>query len=215
MSEDLIIKNFSAVFEKPLLEEVLQIGAVKSVKAGELMMDIGDHIRSMPIIIDGTVKIVREDEEGNEVFLYYVNPKETCAMSLTCCLGNATSSIRATVEEDCKILFLPVQKMDEWMKKYASWRQFVIGSYQNRFEELLGAVDLLAFKKMDERLMTYLQERVKIKKSMELQITHGDIARDLGTSREVISRLLKALEKSGKIKLGRNRLVLIGQSLLV
>ncbi|BDD01525.1 Crp/Fnr family transcriptional regulator [Persicobacter psychrovividus] len=210
MVKETVINQFRGIFEKALLEEIAQHATLVAVNEGDVLMDYGQHIRSMPIILSGSVKIVREDEDGKEVFLYYVNAKETCAMSLTCCMGNAQSRIRATMEDQGEILMLPVIYMDEWMRRFSSWRQFVIQAYQNRFEELLGAVDLLAFKKMDERIATYLHEKAKIKEAQTLRITHGEIAQDLGTSREVVSRILKALEKEGQIALGRNKVTLLG-----
>jgi len=166
-------------------------------------MDIGQAINQIPLVLKGSIKILREDEEGNEIFLYYLEPGHACATSITCCMSGQRSTIRAIAEDDTEYLAIPVQYSDEWMLKYKTWKNFVMNTYAERFEELLKAIDQLAFKKMDERFSKYLHD------NSEIHISHQEIAYDLNTSREVISRLLKQLERMGSIKLGRNRIIIL------
>lgn len=203
-----IHETFSYLFENELLNEIEKYGKIKTFKANSLILDVGEKISHMPLLLKGAVKIMREDEQGDELLLYYLESGDTCAMTLTCCMGNAKSEIRAICEEDTEAIFIPVEKMDEWMIKYKSWRSFVLASYHARTQEMLEAIDSLAFMKLDQRLYKYLTDKVKISGSLELEFTHQQIAEELHSSRVVISRLLKQLERDEKIKLHRNKIVL-------
>lgn len=204
------IKNrFGTFFEAPLLEEMLSEGIFKEIAEGEVLMSYGKTIRSMPILISGAIKVLREDEKGDELLLYFLEGGDTCAMTMTCCLGKQKSEIRATAEMDTKLIMIPIEKMEEWMTNYKSWRNFVLNSYHNRMMEMLGTIDKIAFLKMDERLLEYLKEKAKRSNDGFIQSTHQDIAYELHTSRVVISRLLKRLENDGYISLLRNRIQII------
>ncbi len=206
---EILRTKFSILNEKELIDEIQKCCKLVDVESGTILMDIGSYIRQMPLLIKGTIKISREDSEGNELLLYYLNSGETCTMSLICCMGDVQSNIRATAIEDTEIIMLPVNKLNEWMRKYESLRNFVFRSYQIRFEELLQTVDSIAFMKMDERIERYLNERSKELNSKILNLTHQEIASDMNSSREVISRLLKQMEKLGKIKLHRFKIEII------
>lgn len=197
---------FGYIFEEELIDEIIAAGALKHVKEGEVIIDYGQQVRFMPLLLDGAIKVTRQDDEGDELLLYYLDNGDTCSMTMTCCMGNAKSEIKATAERDSDIIFIPVEKIGEWTKKYHGWMAFVFESYNNRFNELLSAIDSLAFSNMHDRLFRYLKDKVLITKSTTLELTHQDIAYDLNTSRVVVSRLLKNLEREGKIKLHRNRL---------
>lgn len=173
------------------------------------MIDLGEEIKFIPIILEGAIKIVREDENGDELLLYFVEFGNTCAMTLNCCIGNVSSEIRAICESDTRLIMIPVMYMDQWITKYKSWRTFIFNNYQNRMIELLKAIDSLTFKKLDQRLEQYLHEKANVSKNKELQITHYEIATDLNSSRVVISRLLKQLENEGTVQLGRNTIILL------
>jgi CRP/FNR family transcriptional regulator, anaerobic regulatory protein len=201
---DLLQEQFGHLFEDELLQEIDSIGVLKEIKGGEMLMDIGNYVTAMPLLISGAIKVLREDEDGDELLLYFLERGHTCAMTLSCCLGQKKSEIRAIAETDTKLIMIPVQKMEEWTSKYKSWRNFVFNSYQNRLDEMLETIDSIAFLNMHERLWNYLQEKVRINKSNRVLNTHQEIAYDLHTSRVVVSRLLKSLEKQGKIKLQRN-----------
>jgi CRP/FNR family transcriptional regulator len=205
----LLHKHFPNIVEQDLQDTIVRVGEIKKIPAGMVIQDIGKFIRMVPMLYKGAIKVMREDEEGNEVFLYYLNPGETCAMSLTCCNANKPSTICAIAEEDVEMIGIPVRCMDEWMMQYHSWKDFVMQTYSNRFEELLKAVDSLAFQKMDERLLKYLQDKANVTGKTLLEVTHGQIASELNSSREVISRLLKQLENTGKVKGGRNKIQLL------
>lgn len=202
-------ERYGQLFEDALLQEINQVGTFKEVPEGFILMDMGDYIRSMPLLVSGAIKILREDGDGDELLLYFLEPGDTCAMTLTCCLGQTKSEIRAVAELETKLIMVPVEKMDEWMAKYKSWRSFVLESYQQRLNELLHTVDSIAFLKMDERLLKYLKEKVRVTNGNTIYNTHQDIAYDLHTSRVVVSRLLKTLENRGKIELHRNHIKII------
>nr|WP_315153450.1 Crp/Fnr family transcriptional regulator [uncultured Flavobacterium sp.] len=200
---DLLQKNYGHIFEKELIDEIAQVSVLKDFKEGDVLIDFGDYIKKMPLLISGAIKIMREDLDEGEMLLYFLEKGETCAMTMACCIGDTKSEIRAVAENDGQVIMIPVNKMEEWLGKYKSWRNYVFSSYNNRLKEMLSAIDNLAFMNMDERLFSYLLEKVKINNSNRILSTHQDIAYDLNTSRVVISRLLKALEKKGKIKLHR------------
>jgi len=172
-------------------------------------LDIGQDITVMPLIFSGAIKVLREDDEGYELLLYFIEKGDTCAMTFSCCLGNGKSEIRAIAESDTELLMIPIEKMDEWMAKYQSWREFILDSYHTRMSELLETIDTLAFMKMDERIMKYLKDRAMVTNDDVIYSTHQDVAHDLHTSRVVVSRLLKSLEKEGKIELSRNHIKVI------
>jgi CRP/FNR family transcriptional regulator len=202
-------EQFKSVFESELLEEMGKRGTPVFMKAGDTILDIGQTVRMMPVILSGLVKVSRLDEQGNELLLYYVNPQESCAMTFTCCMQQYPSEIKAVAEEDTELLSLPVSVMDEWLVKYPSWKSFVMKTIRFRFHELLHMIDQIAFQKLDERLVNYLKEKSKATGSPLLNLSHEQIANDLATSRVVISRLLKKLENDKKLLLYRNQLRLL------
>lgn len=205
----LLRERFNLVFEKELLDEMETKGIHVSVKAGTVILDVGQTVRTMPILLSGSIKVSRTDEEGREILLYYVNPNESCAMTFTCCMQQHASEIRAVAEEDVEMLAIPVSVMDEWMTKYPSWKSFVMRSVQNRFHELLKTIDQIAFQKLDERLVAYLKEKSRTTGSTLINLSHEQIANELATSRVVISRLLKKLETDKKLLLYRNQIKLL------
>ena len=202
-------ESFGNLFEVPLLKEIAEAGTLVEVSEGEKIIEIGEYIKGMPLLLSGAIKILREDDDGDELLLYYLEQGDTCSMTMTCCLGNTKSEIRAIAETDVSFVMVPIRKMEEWTAKYKSWRNFVFDSYHNRLNELLITVDSIAFKNMDERLVAYLKEKSRIANSKTIMNTHQEIAYDLHSSRVVISRLLKKLEHLGKIKLHRNQIELI------
>ena len=201
--------NYGHLFEDELLEEISRVGTFKEVPEGYKLMEIGQYIKSMPLLIDGAIKIMRDDDDGDELLLYFLERGDTCAMTLSCCLGDTKSEIRAIAELDTKLIMIPVEKMEEWTAKYKSWRNFVFESYHNRLMEMFETIDSIAFLKMDERLIKYLLDKVKITNSETIRATHQEIAHELHTSRVVVSRLLKSLENQGRIELFRNNIKVI------
>ncbi|RAJ16403.1 Crp/Fnr family transcriptional regulator [Olleya aquimaris] len=202
-------QHYGYLFEDELLQEINNVGTYRDIPEGLKLIEIGDYIKSMPLLVSGAIKILREDDEGDELILYFIEQGDTCAMTLSCCLGNSKSEIRAVAETDTKLIMIPVSKMEEWLGKYKSWQQFVLQSYHNRMTELLEAIDTIAFLKMDERLFKYLKDKAMVNHNDLIHVTHQEIARDLHTSRVVISRLLKTLEIDGKIELHRNNIKVI------
>lgn len=197
---------YGFLFEDELLKEIEACGSLHRVQAGERIIEIGSYVKHIPLLISGAIKILREDKEGDELLLYFIERGDTCAMTLNCCLGQTKSEIRAVAETDSVFIMIPVEKMEEWVGKYKTWRHFVFASYHSRLKEMLDTIDTIAFMNMDERLMRYLQDRAKINGSPSIQSTHQQIAYDLHTSRVVVSRLLKKLEMEGKISLQRNQI---------
>jgi CRP/FNR family transcriptional regulator, anaerobic regulatory protein len=196
--------NFGQLFDKELISEINQVGTFKNIPKGFMLMDIGEPISHIPLLISGAIKILRDDESGRELLLYYIEKGETCSVTLNCCLGNKKSEIRAISETDTKLIMIPIIKMNEWLVKYQSWRNYVLNSYQNRLNELLTTINKIAFDALDERLLKYLFEKSRITNSKIIEITHQEIAFELNSSRVVISRLLKKLEQLNKIKIHRN-----------
>ncbi|MCG1035301.1 Crp/Fnr family transcriptional regulator [Polaribacter sargassicola] len=197
-------ESFDYLFEEELINEIGRIGVKKSFKQDTIIIEIGDYIKSMPLLISGAIKILREDENGDELVLYYLEKGDTCAMTLSCCMGQSKSKIRAVAETDVELIMLPKENMATWLGTYKTWQNYILQSYHNRMEELLEAVDTIAFLKMDERLFKYLKDKAMVTHNDVLQVTHKQISEDLHTSRVVISRLLKKLENEHKIKLFRN-----------
>ena len=197
---------FKTVFEEELITEIETLAERASFSAGNVIMDYGQIVRQMPIITKGSVKISRQDEDGHELFLYYINQYETCAMTFTCCMMRNSSEIKAVAEDDVEMLLLPVDVMDKWMMKYPTWKSYIMRTIMLRFNELLKTIDQIAFQQLDERLIHYLSEKSKTHNSTLLNLSHQTIADDLATSRVVISRLLKKLENDKKILLYRNQI---------
>ena len=207
-----IDQQFSAIFkdiyEPDARQSIVEHSHIVELKPGDTLMEIGGYIKYIPFVLEGLLKIMREDKDGHELLLYYVQPGETCAMSLTCCTGDARSSVKAVAEEETTLLAFPVKYMDQWTTDYTSFKSFVMLTYQRRFDELLQTVDAIAFHSLDDRLIHALKEKQKSQGSNTLSVTHQEIANELNSSREVISRLLKRMEKDGKIEMGRNKLTI-------
>jgi len=203
------LKNQFPSFSNPLVEDIMEHAVFKFVSAGEIMMRTGQYIKNTVLVLSGTIKIYREDDDGGEFFMYHLQPGQACAISMICATKNQTSQIMAKVVEDADLIMVPLPLMDQWMMQHRSWYEFVIDTYRNRFEEVLDVVDNIAFKAMDERLSFYLMRQREAAASNELKISHQEIAADLHTSREVISRLLKKLEQQGALVLSRNQITFL------
>lgn len=205
----IIQEAYGYIFEDKLIEELIEVSTIRDFQEGDKLIEIGEYIKKMPLLLHGAIKIMREDRDEGELLLYFIEKGDTCALTLTCCMGESKSGVRAIAETDGTVAMVPVTKMEEWMGKYRSWRNYVINSYNNRLKEMLMAIDNLAFMKMEERLLNHLQEKAKINKSQIINNTHQEIAYELNTSRVVISRLLKTFEKEGVIALNRKNIELL------
>ena len=201
--------HYDGILETELLKEISEIGRIKNVEAGEKLIEIGNQINFMPLLLEGAIKIMREDEKGEDLILYYLERGDTCALTLNCCLGNAKSEIRAIAETQTKVIMIPINKMEEWMGKYKTWQNFILQSYQSRMKEMLEAIDTIAFLNMDARLLKHLKDKAMVNGDDVIRTTHQELAMDLHTSRVVVSRLLKKLEKENKIKLNRNTIAVL------
>ncbi len=196
------------LFDKELAIYLSSIAEVKTFSEGTILMKTGQYFKSSMLIIDGRVKLYRESEDGSEFFMYFLEGGNACALSMICATRNQSSEIMAIAIEETEVLMIPMQYMDELMTKYKSWYYFVLETYRNRFEELLGVIDNIAFKNMDERLDWYLKRQTE-KLGKVITLTHQQIANDLNSSREVISRLLKKMEKNHILKLHRNSIEML------
>ncbi|WP_163709799.1 Crp/Fnr family transcriptional regulator [Mangrovibacterium lignilyticum] len=190
-------------FEKELIAEMHQNSIVQEFNPGDEILREGQYIKSFPIVLEGNIRIVRNDSEGRELLLYFLNPGEACSMALTCCVGEQQSNINAYAEQQSTIIRIPSDLLDHWMIKYPSWKTYIMYSYRKRFDELLETIDAIAFLGLDEQLSRYFYARFKATGETVFQGTHQEIANHLNTSREVVSRLLKQMEQKKLISLSR------------
>ncbi len=201
-----LLQQFHYVFDDFIIRNISEHGTLKRFDTNDIIIDIGQELTHIPLLVEGNIKVMKEGHEGHELLLYVLESGDTCSMSLTCCMAKSKSKIRAVADKDSNVIMIPNAKMSEWFHSNESWRNFILQSYQVRFNEMLETIDTLAFMKMDERLFKYLIDSVKLNSSKTIVKTHQDIAEDLNTSRVVISRLLKQLENEHKIKLNRNKI---------
>lgn len=201
--------TFESIFEPALIKEMQQFGELKSFAEGDIIMDYGKYIRMMPIIVKGTIKVFRMDENGNEILLYYLSSNESCSMAYSCCMEAKKSEVKAIAEDDVELIAIPHIKLEEWLCKYPSWKSYIMKSFNERFLELLKSIESIAFHKLDERLIAYLKEKQRHTNSSVIKASHYLIAEELHTSRVVVSRLLKQLENDKKIILYRNEIKLL------
>ncbi len=192
-----------------LTKAIEEKGSLVEVAAGSVIMDIGASIKMIPLVMKGALKVLREDNEGNEIFIYFLFPGQSCAVTFQCCLAKAPSEIKAIAEDDTELLLIPAGLIEGWNDKFPAWKNFILRTYNTRFSELMQTLDSVVFDQLDKRLLDYLGKKAKVFDGKELHTTHRQIAYDLNSSREVISRLVKELEKQGKIKLGRNKIELL------
>ncbi|MGK2860799.1 MAG: Crp/Fnr family transcriptional regulator [Chitinophagaceae bacterium] len=201
--------TLDSTFEPDLLEEMETYGQIMNFNEGDIIMDYGKYIRMMPIIRKGTIKVFRMDESGKEILLYYLSSSESCSMAYSCCVEAKKSEVKAIAEDDVELIAIPHTKLDEWLCKYPSWKNYIMRSFNERFLELLRSIESIAFHKLDERLISYLKEKKRLSGSSVIKASHYLIADELATSRVVVSRLLKQLENEGKILLYRNEIKLL------
>ncbi|MDO4707770.1 MAG: Crp/Fnr family transcriptional regulator [Porphyromonadaceae bacterium] len=192
-----------------LIKKLYEYSILKIYPSGSCILNEHAHIRSIPIVIRGVMKVIRSEEDGREILLYYIEAGESCIMSVLGGLHNQRSKVRVEVEEEAEILFLPLERVSEFMREYPEWLSYIFRSYHKRFEELLKMINAIAFRRIDERLLDLLMKKQQLAQSSTLHITHEQLAVELGTARTVVSRLLKQLEEAGRLSLGRNRITLM------
>ena len=192
-----------------ILEQLSKFGVSKTFPEGKVILDENAHIKAIPIVVSGTVRVIRRDEEGREILLYYIKAGESCIMSFLGGIHDHTSKVIAVAEEETEIIFLPIDKVTALIKDSPEWLDYIFRLYHKRFEELLEVVNAVAFKNMDERLLSFIRKKCELSRSKTLQVTHEQLANELGTARVVVSRLLKQMEQKGLVKLGRNKIVLV------
>jgi len=197
------------LFHTLLSREIYASGQVKSFPAGATILNINDYVKSIPIVLSGSIKVIQTDEDGREILLYYIKPSESCIMSVLAGLNENTSKIKAVVEEDAELLLIPVTKASEWIQKFPEWTDFIFALYQKRFEELLDVVNAVAFQKVDVRLLHLLRQKSSLFQSREISVTHQQLANELGITREAVSRVLKQMENEKLLTMTRNKITLL------
>ena len=197
---------YTGIFEEELIDEIVKVGFIDKIKSGNKLIDIGEEMTHIPLILSGVVKMIRKEKDGDELVLYFLERGDTCAISFVNCINRKKSIFKGVVETDTEAIFLPVENIDDWLVRFKSWRFFIIDSYHFRLIEMVESIDSLAFMNMNQRVFKYLTDKAKINSSVDLIITHQEIADDLNTSRVVVTRLLKQLHEGGKIYSTRNKI---------
>ena len=197
------------IFQSDLVKEIKDSGNLKHFAAGEIIVNMDSYIKHIPVVISGSIKVIRTEEDGREILLYYLTPGESCIVSILAGMKNETSKIKAIVEEDAEIMLIPADKAKEWVRKYPDWTDFIFNLYQKRFEELLDVVNSVAFQKIDVRLLHLIKQKTQLYNSKEISVTHQQLADELGITREATSRVLKQMEKEHLLILSRNKIELL------
>lgn len=201
--------NIHQITNSEFRKEIEDSGDLKVFPAGIVILDMNAYVNYIPVVMSGSVKVVRTEEDGREILLYYITSGESCIVSILSGMKQDTSKVKAVVEEDAEILMVSLQKAKEWIKKYPEWTDFIFGLYQKRFEELLSVVNSVAFQKADVRILHLLNQKAQLYKSNEISVTHQQLADELGITREAASRVLKQMEKDGEIQLSRNKITIL------
>jgi len=201
--------NLKDIFQSDLVKEIEDSGNLKHFSAGEIIVNMDSYIKHIPVVISGSIKVIRTEEDGREILLYYLTPGESCIVSILAGMKNETSKIKAIVEEDAEIMLIPSDKAKEWVRKYPDWTDFIFNLYQKRFEELLEVVNSVAFQKIDARLLHLIKQKTQLYNSKEISVTHQQLADELGITREAASRVLKQMEKDHLLILSRNKIELL------
>lgn len=201
--------NLKDIFQSDLVKEIENSGNLKHFEAGDTIVNMDSYIKHIPVVISGSIKVIRTEEDGREILLYYLTPGESCIVSILAGMKNETSKIKAIVEEDAEIMLIPADKAKEWVRKYPEWTDFIFNLYQKRFEELLEVVNSVAFQKIDTRLLHLIKQKTQLYQSKEISVTHQQLADELGITREATSRVLKQMEKEHLLILSRNKIELL------
>lgn len=210
----LVNEIFPIFSQRELVEEIVEKGQYMEIPAKTTILSFGSIIKQIPFVLDGSVKLIREEQNGNSIFLYHITKGQSCAMTISSCMRRETSSAKAVTDSDTKLFVLPVEDVYNFGRRYPSWNDFVVSTFNSRFEEFLQLIDKVSFQKIDTRLLNYLSQKSILSKKLEIVTSHQEIANDLATSREVISRLLKQLERKGIVNLGRGKITILESDFL-
>lgn len=210
LTQDIVSSVFPQFTNKELIAEITKNAKLMEFGEGEIIIDPGMPIPFVPLIVTGSLGVLKHDEKtGHELLLYYLKAGETCATSLSCCMHKGESEVEVIAEEESILLGIPIEYLDKWTNDFSEWRDFIMMTYQKRFDELLETINSIAFSQLDERLVKHLKELSQIQKTDRINTSHQEIATNLNSSREVISRLLKQMEKKNMVKLSRNTIELV------
>jgi CRP/FNR family transcriptional regulator, anaerobic regulatory protein len=192
-----------------IIERLTDVGFIRIFKEGDIILNENAYIKAIPIVTNGSIRVMRTDDEGREILLYYITSGESCIMSFLGGIHHDTSKVKTIAEEETQILFIPIDKVGLLIKEFPEWLDYIFRLYHERFEELLDTVNAIAFKKLDERLLNFIRKKCELMNNSTLNVTHEQLANELGTARVVVSRLLKQMEEVGLVKLGRNKISLM------
>jgi len=191
-----------------VIDALLRLGIMKHIEPGAIILGEKSKTRSIPFVISGSVKVLRIDED-KELVLYYLQPGENCIMSLMAGLFQDVNNVRMVAEDRCEITYVPIEAMQQAMLDNPELLIYIFQIYHRRFIEILDVIDAIAFRRLDDRLLQYLERKAEITGNRSLILTHEQLAQELGSAREVMSRLLKQMENNKLVELGRNRITLM------
>lgn len=203
-----ILKQTELFSEPELQEKIIEHCELKVFEKGDVVVREGQYVKVVPIVISGTIRVF-QTKEDREILLYYVEPNQTCMMSLSACFFNNKSPSQAVVAERTEVLIVPTRHITQWQKEYTSWNNFVIKTFRDRYDELLNTFESVAFDHIDKRLFKYLQYQSYRQNTHKIKISHMELANELGTTRVVISRILKQFEMENKVILHRSLIEIV------
>jgi CRP/FNR family transcriptional regulator len=207
-STELSIRAAFPLLNKELIKEIIDQATVQTIPANQLILKEGQYVKVIPLVLEGLIKVFSKYDD-KDLLLYYIEPKESCVMSFSYCLKDEPSKVFAITEEETRAILLPVEKVVKWIKQYPDINTLFFMQYNSRYSELLDTINHILFDSLDKRIFTFLEERIRVTKQNPLKISHRQIASELGTAREVVSRILKRLETEGKIKQHTNSIEIL------
>ncbi|HMW32676.1 MAG TPA: Crp/Fnr family transcriptional regulator [bacterium] len=205
----LLAEKFPDLQHKTLIAEMEKHSRLMTANPGDMLVKTNDYVKVVPLVTKGSIKVSRDDGEGHALFLYHIEPGQSCAMSLKSCLGEERSRIKGEADSLTELIAIPSSFIEPWMTEFPAFKRFVINTFSQRYDELLSMIDTIAFEKMDRRIMTCLRQHARAGDGSTVRLTHQKVADELNTSREVVSRLLKVMERNGQVRLGRTTIEIL------
>ena len=203
-----IIKQQLSFLNSSLVQELLEHSTISDFPKGTQILRDEQYVKVLPIVLNGLVKVFSKFEE-KELLLYYIQPKQSCVMSFSAALKNTPSKVFAITEEDSNILLIPTDKLPKWLIEFPDLNTLFYNQYDLRYSDLLDTIQHILIDKMDKRLFEYLKHKAVLTNNKSIKLTHGQIANELGTAREVISRVLKKLERENKVKQDTSGIIIL------
>ena len=204
-----INKQLLSFLKPELVDSILKESSIKEIQKGTEILREQQYVKVLPIVLEGLVKVYSKFNE-KELLLYYIEPSQSCVMSFYAALKNTPSQVFAQTEENSKIILIPVQYLPIWLKEYPEFNELFFNQYNLRYSELLNTISHLLLDKMDKRLYDHLKRKAELIGNTSIRMSHSQLANELGTAREVISRVMKKLENEGKVEQNSGKIVVIG-----